>query len=117
MGFRALLSFVLTAAGSAWAGEEAVLANGGRLHAKRHESAGSMVRLYIGDGYVEIQATRVLGFEPDELSAPPVTEVPETSAPPVSPRQFADAADDKYRSRRGLVRTVPYAESRFHPPA
>ena len=113
MDFRALLLFVLAATGSAWAGEEAVLANGGRLHAKRHESAGSMVRLYIGDGYVEIQATRVLGFEPDELIAPPVTEVPETSAPPVSPRQLADAAADKYGLPRGLVRSVMSAESGF----
>lgn len=112
MDFRALL-FVLAAAGSAWAGEEVVLANGGRLHAERHESAGSMVRLYIGDGYVEIQATRVLGFEPDELIAPPVTGVPETSASPVSPRQLADAAADKYGLPRGLVRSVMSAESGF----
>lgn len=112
MDFRALL-FVLAAAGSAWAGEEAVLANGGRLHAERHESAGSMVRLYIGDGYVEIQATRVLGFEPDELIAPPVTGVPETSASPVSPHQLADAAADKYGLPRGLVRSVMSAESGF----
>ena len=113
MDFRALLLFVLAAAGSAWAGEEAVLANGGRLHAERHESAGSMVRLYIGDGYVEIQANRVLGFEPDELIAPPVTGVPETSALPVSPRQLADAAADKYGLPRGLVRSVMSAESGF----
>ena len=113
MDFRALLLFVLAAAGSAWAGEEAVLANGGRLHAERHENAGSMVRLYIGDGYVEIQATRVLGFEPDELIAPPVTGVPETPASPVSPRQLADAAADKYGLPRGLVRSVMSAESGF----
>ena len=113
MDFRAFLLLVLAAAGSAWAGEEAVLTNGGRLHAERHESAGSMVRLYIGDGYVEIQATRVLGFEPDELIAPPVTGVPETSAPQVSPRQLADAAADKYGLPRGLVRSVMSAESGF----
>lgn len=114
MEFRALLLFVLTAAGSAWAGEEAVLANGGRLHAQRHESAGSMVRLYIGDGYVEIPAAQVLGFEPDELIAPAVTGIPETSVPPVSPQQLADAAADKYGLPRGLVRSVMSAESGFH---
>ena len=113
MEFRALLLFVLAAAGSAWAGEEAVLANGGRLHAQRHESAGSMVRLYIGDGYVEIPAAQVLGFESDELIAPAVTGIPETSVPPVSPQQLADAAADKYGLPRGLVRSVMSAESGF----
>ena len=113
MDLRALLLFVLMAACSAWAGEEVVLANGGRLHVERHESAGSMVRLYIGNGYVEIQATRVVGFEPGELIAPEVTENPETSAPSVSPRQLADAAADKYGLPRGLVRSVMSAESGF----
>ena len=43
----------------------------------------------------------------------PVTGVPETSAPPVSPRQLADAAADKYGLPRGLVRSVMSAESGF----
>ena len=45
---KLFLSLLLTV--PAWAGEYAVLANGFRIHAERHETAGASVRLYTKDG-------------------------------------------------------------------
>ena len=120
---RLLGLFLFLAAGAAFAGESVVLANGARLHVDRHEIDGSKMRLYSGEGYLEIDAVRVQGFEPDEsvpalaaaASADP-TPTP-VAPPPPSPRELADAAADKYGLPRKLVRSVMAAESGFSPQA
>lgn len=118
MRFLALLLF---AAGSAWAGEYAVLASGGRLHVDRHEIDGARVRLYNSTGYIEMPTSTVSGFEVEEPVVPeavPVRPAPptvETPAPAVavSSVELADAAADKYGLPRRLVRSVMAAESAF----
>jgi hypothetical protein len=106
-----ILRLVVLAAlsGSCFAGEYAVLASGFRLHADRHETDGSMVRLYANGGVTEIPAPQITGFEPDEvapLAPPPVLQVPRTED------LIADAA-----KRNGLpvefVKSVVAAESAF----
>ncbi|SPE36413.1 Lytic transglycosylase, catalytic [Candidatus Sulfopaludibacter sp. SbA6] len=116
---RLLGLFLFLAAGGAFAGESVVLATGARLHVDRHEIDGLRVRLYNGEGYLEIDAVQVQGFEADE-SVPSVpalaSPVPAPAAvlpPTPSPMQLADAAADKYGLPRNLVRSVMAAESGF----
>jgi len=106
-----ILRLVLLAAlsGSCFAGEYAVLANGFRLHADRHETDGSIVRLYANGGVTEMPAPQIKGFEADEVVPPaptPVLQVPTTED------LIADAA-----KRNGLpvefVKSVVAAESAF----
>jgi hypothetical protein len=95
--------------GYCFAGEYAVLASGFRLHADRHETEGSIVRLYANGGVTEIPAPQISGFEADEVAPPapqPVLQVPSTED------LIADAA-----KRNGLpvefVKSVVAAESAF----
>jgi soluble lytic murein transglycosylase-like protein len=117
---RLLGTFLLLAAGTALAGESVVLANGARLHVDRHEIDGPLIRLYNGEGYLQIGVAQIQGFEVDEVapsvaaSAPPVpAPAPVVVLPPPSPKELADAAADKYGLPRKLVRSVMAAESGF----
>ena len=120
-GMRLLGMFVCLTA-TACAGEYAVLANGARLHADRHETAEGRVRLYNGGGYIELSAAQIRGFEADEASPPKTAEAPPTTVTPaakaeVSPVRLADDAADKYGLPRQLVRSVMSAESGSNPHA
>lgn len=95
-----------------YAGEYAVLVNGFRLHADRHEVAGDSVRLYAGSGVTSIPSSQITGFEPEEY-APPAA-APQTQATISAP------AGDLYQEtakRHGLppalVRSVVKAESNY----
>jgi soluble lytic murein transglycosylase-like protein len=107
--------------GVAFAGEYAVLASGSRLRIDRHETSGGKVRLYNADGYIEMDAVAVRGYEAEEYVPPapaPATPAPVPVAQPApSPSQLADAAADKYGLPRRLVRSVISAESDFQPQA
>jgi soluble lytic murein transglycosylase-like protein len=108
---RVLIFFCATAA---FAGEYAVLTNGARLRADRHETDGGKVRLYSGDGYVEMDAARIHSFEAIEESAPAAVVAPapaEELKAPATPAELADAAAAKYGLPASLVRSVMAAES------
>ena len=112
------LVLILLLALPAWAGEYAVLANGFRIHAERHETAGASVRLYTKDGVTEVPADSVASFEAEEYFAPPVAP-PKTEAPlPVrdTRTRVRDAA-----IRSGLpptlVESVARVESALRPEA
>jgi soluble lytic murein transglycosylase-like protein len=118
------LGILLCLSASAFAGEYAVLANGARLHADRHETEDGKVRLYTSGGYIELSAAEVRTFEADgaapaSTSAPAAAVPPTVSAPkPVAtPAELADAAADKYGLPRQLVRSVMRAESAGNPKA
>src|SRR5581483_11250882 len=98
---RFLAPIFLLVVNPIFAGEFALLASGSRLHVDRHETQGTKVRLYNGDGFIEMDAVLVVGFEAEMrvTTIPPVPE--ENSVPIPSPRQLADSAADKY----GLPRT------------
>ena len=133
-------ALLILVCGIAPAGEYALLANGGRLRVERHERAGSIVRLYVAGGTIEIDAAEVRGFEAEEPDlrraiAPPVGNpgVPATAAAPaapgavspskaptpeqLAPEQLANAAAAKYGLPPNLVRSVMKAESGFQPRA
>ncbi|MGA1995149.1 MAG: lytic transglycosylase domain-containing protein [Bryobacteraceae bacterium] len=102
---------------SLWGGEFAVFASGARMHVDRHEAVAGKVKLYIGEGFSELDASMVTAFEPDGLPAAASTAIAEGLAagakPNLSPRELADAAADKYGLPRQLVRSVMAAESGF----
>jgi len=75
---KRFLSLVLLAA-PLIAGEYAILPTGFRIHAERHETAGSVVRLFTKDGVTELPASSVAWFEADDYVTPPVAPAP----PPV----------------------------------
>ena len=102
----------------AWAGEYAVLANGFRIHAERHEAAGTSVRLYSKEGVTEVPAGSVVSFEPEEYIAPPVTP-PKVDAPlPVSDtRTLVRDAAIRSGLPPSLVESVARVESALRPDA
>jgi soluble lytic murein transglycosylase-like protein len=121
----------------AFAGEYALLTNGGRLRVERHERAGSIVRLYVAGGTIEIDAAEVGGFEaedPDPRAGAPAAPatgpaVPQAARPAgasapkevgteqLAPEKLANAAAAKYGLPPSLVRSVMKAESGFQPRA
>jgi soluble lytic murein transglycosylase-like protein len=116
-----VLCLLYTAANTAFAGEFAVLASGVRMYVDRHEADTARVRLYHGSDFLEVNASAVRGFEPDD--SPPVAPAahattvlePEPPTAPIAaartPLQLADAAADKYGLPRALVRCVMTVES------
>jgi soluble lytic murein transglycosylase-like protein len=105
---------LLTSSTAAIAGEYAVLTSGARLRADRHETEGGKVRLYSGEGYVELDAARIREFEAIEEAVPlnpspaPLVKPPN---PAPSPAELADAAATKYGLPPTLIRSVMAAES------
>ena len=121
---RLLATLLCLTACTAFAGESVVLVSGSRMHVDRHEADGAKVRLYNGQGYVEMNAAQIQSFEADEAlatAAPPAADAAVIPAPAVtparSPAELADAAADRYGLPRKLVRSVMKAESGFQPQA
>ena len=67
----------------AMAGEYAVLSSGARIHIERHEieRSSDVIRLYTKDGFTELPANAVTGFEEDDYVPPPPNPPPD---PPVA---------------------------------
>jgi len=113
-----LLVLVLGFSVTALAGESVVLRSGSRIHVDRHEAEGAKLRLFNGEGFVEMDASLVTGFEPDDVGTPPVPAPAPAPAivptlPALSPQDLADQAADKYGLPRKLVRAVMAAESGY----
>jgi soluble lytic murein transglycosylase-like protein len=102
----------------AWAGEYAVLANGFRIHADRHETAGGSVRLYTKDGVTEVPADSVASFEAEEYVAPPPSP-PKVEAPPpvLDTRTMVRDAAVRSGLPPSLVESVARVESALRPDA
>lgn len=117
----AALSLVISA--PARAGEYVVLENGFRLHADRHEVDGGAIRIFSGNGVVEMPAASVSGFEQEEIVAgvsPTATAVvpvtpaaPTPNTPAESAADLASQAAKKYLLPDSFVRSVMRAESGF----
>ncbi|HWC99817.1 MAG TPA: lytic transglycosylase domain-containing protein [Candidatus Sulfopaludibacter sp.] len=117
-----LLVILSLLSSSCLASEYAVLASGSRLRVDRHEAVGQTVKLYNGEGYIEMDAAQVRSFEPDDrvapAPAPPVapvemTEVADGGPIVLSPIELADVAADRYGLPHWLVREVMHVESGF----
>jgi len=124
---KAVLPAVLLAGFPIFGGENAVLTNGFRIHADRHEVNGLVIRLYAGGGVTELPVSQVASFEQEEYVAPaPPSPAPPSPAPvataeapgkPLDPKQLADAAAQKNHLPEALIRSVMRAESAFRPDA
>ena len=112
---------ILLSLSAAWGGEFAVFSSGARMRIDRHEVLdGSKLRLYSGDGFTELNACDIRGFEPDDAvparpqtTMPPAASLIQPTPEKLSPEQLADRAADKYGLPRQLVRSVMAAESGF----
>jgi soluble lytic murein transglycosylase-like protein len=110
---------LLALAGGAQAGEYAVLTNGFRIHADRHDVEGTRVKLFIGGGMTEFAAEEIASFEQEEaapaVSSAPVVEKPLAVA--VTNKDIFTSAAEKHGLPLALVRSVVKAESNFQPNA
>jgi soluble lytic murein transglycosylase-like protein len=111
---------ILSLAAPASAAEYAILNNGFRIHADRHEVEGTRVRLFANGGVTEFAAEDIAAFEQEEAVPAPVA--PPTVATPVEPAPAANkdmftAAAEKLGLPVALVRSIVKAESNFQPNA
>ncbi|MDP9112263.1 MAG: lytic transglycosylase domain-containing protein [Acidobacteriota bacterium] len=112
------LFLILLLALPSWAGEYAVLANGFRIHAERHETAGASVRLYIKDGVTELPSTAVASFEAEEVAEPPVTPLKMDAPLPIrDTRTLVREAAIRSGLPPTLVESVARVESAMRPEA
>lgn len=114
-----LLFLAIALSVPAVAGEYAVLQNGFRIHAARHEVLEGVIRLHTPTGTMDLPVGQVVHFEQEEYVAPKTepdaaAPAPETPAPaPVTPHQLvADAALD-HGLRPEFVRSIAAVESAF----
>ncbi len=111
------LLFLCLLAIRAFAGEYAVLANGFRVYAERHEKRGDMVRLETREGVTELPASSIQSFEVEEYvtPAPPASSSPkaETAAPAKSAEELVDEAAHKAGLPPAIVHSVAKAESGY----
>jgi soluble lytic murein transglycosylase-like protein len=117
---RVFTLFLCAFAIPVWAGEYAIFSNGFRLRVERHEQAGDRIRLIQTEGYTELPANQVTGFEPEEYTPPPPAPPPpppkEAQAPPAPPadaRQLLDRAAARYDIPRAFLHSVAKAESGY----
>lgn len=103
----------------ALAGEYAVLQNGFRIYADRHEVVDGTVRLHTSTGTLDVPAAHVVSFEVEEYTKPPQPEstIPEpqlaqpSAAPAPTPQQLVEQAASAHGLRPEFVRSVASVES------
>ena len=113
-----ILLVLLAITASALAGEYAVLANGQRIHADRHEIEGCLVRLIMRDGSVEFPASQVTAFEEEEFVPPaPAPSAPAIPAAKPQPSSSAEEIITRAAVKAGLppdiLHSVAKAESGY----
>jgi soluble lytic murein transglycosylase-like protein len=109
-----LAGALLLVCGTACAGEYAVLANGFRLHADRHEVLGNSVRLYEGSGVTAVPASEIAAFEAEEYTPPPARPVMPAAAVAAAPTgDLYEQTAKRHGLPPALVRSVVKAESNY----
>lgn len=114
---RAVLCLIV--ASPVFAGEYAVLQNGFRIYADRHEVVSDQTRLHIGGGSMDVPTANIAKFEVEEYTRPVATPVPQPalSEPPkaflVTPQQIVDNAAVLNGLRPEFVRSVAAVESAY----
>ncbi len=118
--------FAFAAAMPLYAGEFAVLSNGSRLAADRHETDGTRVRLFHKGGETSLPESLIVRFEEDGAPLPPTVaaETPLPPPPPLlpppgpkTPADLAAAAARAFALPEAFIRSVMRAESDFQPHA
>jgi len=101
-----------------FAGEYAVLQNGFRIHADRHEAVADKTRLHMGSGTMDLQTEQIARFEIEEyVPPPPPPAVPKTVAEVKAPAPTAEELVELAAANNGLrpefVRSVAAVESAY----
>lgn len=105
-----------------WGGEYAVFHSGARLRVDRHEIDGTTVRLHTGSGTIEMAASEIAAFEPEERVAQspavPAASAEATAASPAAPspeeaRRLVEEAARKYGIDAAFLHSVVKAESGY----
>lgn len=105
-----------------FAGEYAVLQNGFRIYADRHEIVDGKTRLHTGSGHMELPTGDIVRFEVEEYvppppppPPPPKTDVAQTKAPapPPTPQELVELAAVNNGLRPEFVRSVAAVESAY----
>ena len=113
---KVVLCFV-GAALLAQAGEFVVLSNGFRIHADSHSTDGPVIRLQTNQGVIEIQASTVAQFEPEDYTAPTVPAVAPAPKPPVvaelTPQELVTRAAIHAGLPPAIVQSIARAESGY----
>ncbi len=116
---RPILVLAAVMALPAWCGEYAVLCNGFRLPAARHEQVGAVVRLITGVAVTEIPAGQIARLEPD-AQLPPPPAAPPAPAPnrdrqPAAPdaKQLVRGSAERHGLPPEFVDSVARAESGY----
>jgi soluble lytic murein transglycosylase-like protein len=114
-----VLLFVLATV-PALAGQYAVLSNGFRMYAERHERHGDVIRLHTREGVTELPASLISGFEEEEYVAPaappPVVEsaaVPLAATIVKSSKELVEDAALHAGLPPAIVHSVAKAESGY----
>jgi soluble lytic murein transglycosylase-like protein len=116
---RPILVLAAVMALPAWCGEYAVLCNGFRLPAERHEQVGTVVRLITGAAATEIPADQIARFEPDDQIPPPplapLAPAPNRDRQPAAPdaRQLVRGSAERHGLPPEFVDSVARAESGY----
>ena len=114
---------------SASAAEVAVLRNGASISFVRKEEVGSVTRLYVSGGFMDVATADIVSFEKDDSPFSATTETATSSAPithpasapqvsaPVDLDQVVRDASSRYQLDPDFVSSVIQAESNFKPRA
>ena len=103
-------------------GEDFVLSNGFRIHADSHITDGAIVRLETSQGVIEIPAGRVVAFEMEEDTPPPLappkpTELSTNIPSQLTPQELVTRAAVRAGLPPEIVHSVAKAESGYQPNA
>src|SRR5271156_4731149 len=112
---RLLLSLAVVTI-TAHAGEYVVLSNGFRIHADSHVVDGTVMRLQISQGAIEIPVNSVANIESEDYTPPPPAAP--TPTPEIKPELTTQELITRAAIHNGLppqiVRSVAKAESGYH---
>jgi hypothetical protein len=110
--FLPLLFITITAQ----AGEYVVLSNGFRIHANSHTVDGTVMRLQISEGAIEIPANSVTSIEAEDYTPPPPPPAAPAPEPPrmLTPQELLTQAAIHNGLPPAIVRSVAKAESGYH---
>lgn len=108
-------------AATALAADVATLVSGHEIRADRHERQGNLVRLYTGDGVVELPSSLIVSIEtlaaPAQPAAADERPVPGTMPSAATPREMIDAAAERYGLPAAFLHGVARTESSYRPDA
>ena len=115
------VALVLAVVCPSFAGEYAVLQNGFRIRADRHELVADKTRLHMGSGTLDVPTTEIATFEVEEYVAPPAQppaptvnrEFSATVKAPPTPQELVELAAVNNGLRPEFVKSVAAAESAY----